>query len=66
MVDDGEPDEDFPLLERTQLIMAYIAQSERQGWRGNVAKLEGEFAPVEATGESCLFLQAFLIRIGDC
>ena len=29
MVDDGEQDEDFPLLERTQLIMAYIAQSGR-------------------------------------
>ena len=38
MVDDGEPDEDFPPLERRQPIIAYIAQSGRQGWRGNVAK----------------------------
>lgn len=65
MVDDGEPDDDFPPLERTQPITAYIAQSGRRGGRGGVAKLEGEFALVEATGEQCLFLQAFLIHIGS-
>ncbi|PWW76804.1 hypothetical protein C7212DRAFT_344274 [Tuber magnatum] len=64
MVDDGEPDEDFPPLERTQPITAYIAQGGRRGGRGGVAKLEGEFALVEATGEQCLFSQALLIHMG--
>ncbi|RPA94720.1 hypothetical protein L873DRAFT_1846464 [Choiromyces venosus 120613-1] len=53
MVDDGEPDEDFPPLERTQPITVYIAQGGRRG-RGGVAKLEGEFALVEATGDQYL------------
>jgi hypothetical protein len=29
MVDDGEPDEDFPPLERTQPVTKYIAQGRR-------------------------------------
>jgi len=60
MVDDGELDEDFPPLERTQPITGYIAQSGRRGERGGVAKLEGEFALAEAMEEQCLFCGLFL------
>ncbi|RPA95954.1 SIN1-domain-containing protein [Choiromyces venosus 120613-1] len=49
MVDDGEPDDDFPPLERTQPITSYIVKKGRSG-RGSArdAKLEGEFALCEA------------------
>ncbi|KAG0124302.1 stress-activated map kinase-interacting protein-like protein [Tuber indicum] len=50
MVDDGEPDDDFPPLERTQPITSYIVKKGRGG-RGFArdTKLEGEFALCEAT-----------------
>lgn len=53
MVDDGEPDEDFPPLERTQPVTAYIVKKSGRGGRlgARETKLEGEFALVEATPE---------------
>lgn len=53
MVDDGEPDEDFPPLERTQPVTAYIVKKTGRGGRlgARETKLEGEFALVEATPE---------------
>lgn len=58
MVDDGEPDEDFPPLERSKPITTYIAQGGRRTGRGGAGgravKLEGEFALVEATSEQCM------------
>ncbi|PWW77918.1 hypothetical protein C7212DRAFT_176177, partial [Tuber magnatum] len=56
MVDDGEPDDDFPPLERTQPITSYIVKKGRGG-RGFArdTKLEGEFALCEATQAQCLY-----------
>lgn len=52
MVDDGEPDEDFPPLQRTRAVTSYIVKG-GSGRGGRLAaretKLEGEFALVEAT-----------------
>lgn len=58
MVDDGEPDEDFPPLERTQPVTSYIVRRGGRGGRlgGKEMKLEGEFALVEATNEQCMLL----------
>ncbi|KAI5841036.1 stress-activated map kinase interacting protein 1-domain-containing protein [Morchella snyderi] len=55
MVDDGEPDEDFPPLERTQPVTAYIVKKTGRGGRGaRDMKMEGEFAMVQATPEQYL------------
>jgi hypothetical protein len=55
MVDDGEPDEDFPPMERTQPVTKYIEQGRRGGRvRVRAVKLDGEFALVEATPEQCM------------
>ncbi|KAL7268156.1 Component of a membrane-bound complex containing the Tor2p kinase [Rhizina undulata] len=54
MVDDGEPDDDFPPLERLQPVTTYIVKRGRGGRLGGAArdmKLEGELALVEATEE---------------
>lgn len=54
MVDEGEPDEDFPPLERTQSISSYMTMktSRRLAAAANrEAKLEGEFALCEASAE---------------
>lgn len=57
MVDDGEPDEDFPPLERTRAVTSYIVKG-GSGRNGRLAaretKLEGEFALVEATPDQYL------------
>lgn len=67
MVDEGEPDDDFPPLERTQPIKAYMAKKVPRGGRLAAAnretKLEGEFALCEATEEQCMmFLGSFSFR----
>ncbi|KAI5820601.1 stress-activated map kinase interacting protein 1-domain-containing protein [Pyronema omphalodes] len=53
MVDDGEPDDDFPPLERTQPIKAYMVKRAGRGGRLAAAnretKLEGEFALCQAS-----------------
>lgn len=56
MVDDGEPDEDFPPLERTRAVTSYIVKggSGRGGRLARETKLEGEFALVEATPDQYL------------
>jgi hypothetical protein len=66
-VDEGEPDDDFPPLERTQPIKAYMAKKVPRGGRLAAAnretKLEGEFALCEATEEQCMmFLGSFSFR----
>jgi hypothetical protein len=56
MVDDGEPDDDFPPLERTQPITAYMTKKQPRGRLAAAnrdVKLEGEFALCEATEEQC-------------
>jgi hypothetical protein len=57
MVDDGEPDDDFPPLERTKTVTSYMTKKVPRGGRlagGNrEVRLEGEFALVEATEEQC-------------
>lgn len=57
MVDDGEPDEDFPPLERTKPITAYMTNKPTRGGRLGGAnreiRMEEEFALVEATEEQC-------------
>lgn len=57
MVDEGEPDDDFPPLERTQPITAYITKKVPRGNRlvasTREVKLEGEFALCEATEDQC-------------
>ena len=57
MVDEGEPDDDFPPLERTQPIRAYMAKKPPRSGRLAAAnretKLEGEFALCEATEAQC-------------
>jgi len=55
MVDDGEPDDDFPPLERTQPITSYIVKKGRGGRAfARDTKPEGEFALCEATQAQCL------------
>ncbi|KAI5779101.1 stress-activated map kinase interacting protein 1-domain-containing protein [Geopyxis carbonaria] len=52
MVDDGEPDDDFPPLERLQPVTSYMTKKMPRGRLGGGArevKVEGEFALVEAT-----------------
>lgn len=60
MVDEGEPDDDFPPLERTQPITAYITKKAPRINRlaagaNREVKMEGEFALCEATEEQCEF-----------
>lgn len=60
MVDDGEPDDDFPPLERTQPVTAYMTKKAPRGRLGAAnkeVKMEGEFALVEATSEQCSSFQ---------
>ena len=61
MVDDGEPDDDFPPLERTQPITSYIVKKGRSG-RGVArdTKPEGEFALCKATQVQCLYPVHFM------
>ena len=56
MVDEGEPDDDFPPLERTQPITSYMTKKAARGGRlaqQKEVKLEGEFALCKATEEQC-------------
>jgi hypothetical protein len=56
MMDDGEPDNDFPPLERTHPVTTYMAKKLPRGRFGAAAKepkLEGEFALCQATDEQC-------------
>jgi len=56
MMDDGEPDNDFPPLERTHPVTTFMAKKLPRGRFGAAAKepkLEGEFALCRATDEQC-------------